>query len=136
MADAGAPLQFGFVKFNVRDLALMASFYENALGLVRARTIEADTVTELILRPTAEDRGFCLVLCGYRDGREISVGAAHGALAFFVDDATATYERALRAGAAPLTAPFEVRGMTVAFALDPEGRELEFLSGAVPTSRL
>ena len=135
MADAGAPPQFGFVKFNVRDLALMASFYERALGLVRARTIEAETMTELILRPTAEDRGFCLVLCGYRDNREISVGSAYGALAFFVDDASAAYERALQAGAAPLTDPFEVRGMTVAFAVDPEGRELEFLSGAVPTPR-
>lgn len=135
MDETPSPLQFGFVKFNVRDLPLMAAFYENALGLVSARTIEAETVTELILRPSADDRGFCLVLCAYRDGRQITVGNAHGALAFFVEDAADTYERALQAGAAPLTAPFEVRGMTVAFAVDPEGHELEFLSGALPTSR-
>jgi lactoylglutathione lyase len=118
---------FAFVKFVVRDLHAMRAFYERALQLVAVRTIDTPAITEILMRPQGETEGFCLVLYKSRDDRAVTLGDAHGPLGFYVESASDAFENALREGAAPLKAPFEISGLRVAFVRDPEGHELEFL---------
>jgi predicted enzyme related to lactoylglutathione lyase len=121
-------VQFAFVKLVVRDLDAMSGFYQRALNLYPARTIDTDTITEVIMRPKGEGAGFCLVLYKPKDGREITTGNAHGPVGLYVTDADEAFENAIREGASPLQKPFNVAGLRVAFVNDPEGHELEFLA--------
>jgi lactoylglutathione lyase len=120
--------RFGFMKFVVRDLDGMRSFYERAFGLVVAQTIDLPDATELILRRPGEETGFSLILYGNKDGREISVGTGHGPLGLFVRDVDAAYAHAVSQGASPHREPWDTEAMRVGFVLDPEGRELELIS--------
>ncbi|HEY2750258.1 VOC family protein [Phenylobacterium sp.] len=119
---------FAFMKFVVKDLDRMAAFYGAAVGLGSATRIETGELTELVLRNPAGDRGLCLVLCRYADGRDNTPGGAYGALGIYVPDVDAAHARALGAGAGELRPPFDVRGLRVSFVQDPEGREIEFLA--------
>ncbi len=121
-------VQFAFVKLVVRDLDAMSGFYQRALDLYPARTIDTETVTEIIMRPKGEENGFCLVLYNPKDGREIKIGNAHGPVGLYVKDADAAFANAIREGASPLQKPFNIAGLRVAFVNDPEGHELEFLA--------
>lgn len=119
--------RFAFVKFVVRDLSAMRVFYECALQLVAVRTIDTPDITEIIMRPKGEAEGFCLVLYKSKDDRAVVLGDAHGPLGFYVGSASDAFQSALRKGATPLKAPFDISGLRVAFVRDPEGHELEFL---------
>lgn len=121
-------VQFAFVKIVVRDLDVMSRFYQDALDLYPARTIDTDLVTEVILRPHGEEAGFCLVLYKPKDGREIVIGNGHGPVGFYVKDADEAFKNAIREGASPRQKPFNVAGLRVAFVSDLEGHELEFLA--------
>ena len=121
-------VRFGFVKFVVQDLAAMRRFYERAFGLAVAQTVDLEDATELIMRRAGEDAGFMLILYGYKDGRGVAVGTAHGPLGLYVRDVDAAYAHAVAEGAAPHRAPWDTEAMRVAFVLDPEGRELELIS--------
>ena len=44
-------VQFAFVKLVVRDLDAMSGFYQRALNLYPARTIDTDAITEVIMLP-------------------------------------------------------------------------------------
>lgn len=127
-------VQFAFVKLIVRDLDTMTEFYRRALGLYPARTIEAGTATEIVMRPEGQRAGFCLVLYRHADGRIVVVGTGHGPIGLYVENTDDAFTGALRAGASPKQAPFDVAGLRVAFVEDPEGHELEFLQ-LTPTSR-
>jgi predicted enzyme related to lactoylglutathione lyase len=121
-------VQFAFVKLVVRDLDAMSDFYQRALGLYPARTIDTDTITEIVMRPKGEENGFCLVLYKPKDGRQITIGNGHGPVGLYVKDADEAFENALREGASLQQEPFNVAGLRVAFVNDPEGHELEFLA--------
>jgi predicted enzyme related to lactoylglutathione lyase len=121
-------VQFAFVKLVVRDLDAMSNFYQRALDLHPVRTIDTDTITEIIMRPKGEDAGFCLVLYKPKDGREIAIGNGHGPIGLYVKDTDEAFENAIHEGASPQQKPFNVTGLRVAFVNDPEGHELEFLS--------
>lgn len=123
-----ASVQFAFVKLVVRDLAAMSNFYQRALDPYPARTIDTDTITEIIMRPKGEESGFCLVLYWPKDGREIAIGNGHGPVGLYVQNTDEAFENAIREGASPQQKPFNVAGLRVAFVSDPEGHELEFLS--------
>ncbi len=123
-----ASVQFAFVKFVVRDLDAMLGFYQRALDLHPTRTIETDTITEIIMRPRGEESGFCLVLYKPKDGGAITVGNGHGPVGIYVKDADEAFENAIREGASAQQKPFNVAGLRVAFVNDPEGHELEFLA--------
>jgi len=126
---ATAPsVRFGFVKFVVADLVALRGFYERAFGLAVAQTIDLPDATELVMRRAGEEAGFSLILYGYKDGRAVSVGTAHGPLGLYVRDVDAAYAYAVREGAAPHREPWDATGMRVAFVLDPEGREIELIS--------
>ena len=127
-ATTAPSVRFGFVKFVVSDLAAMRGFYEKAFGLTVAQTVDLPDATELIMRRAGEEAGFSLILYGYKDGRAVSVGTAHGPLGLYVRDVDAAYAHAVAQGAAPHREPWDATGMRVAFVLDPEGRELELIS--------
>lgn len=121
-------VRFGFIKFVVRDLDAMASFYERAFGLVVAQTIDLPDITELVLRRPGEEAGFSLILYRNKAGGEVVIGTGHGPLGLYVRDVDAAYAHAVRQGATPHREPWDATGMRVAFVLDPEGRELELIS--------
>jgi lactoylglutathione lyase len=121
-------VRFGFAKFVVRDLRAMRSFYERAFGLVVAQTIDLPEIMELVMRRAGEETGFSLILYWNKDGREISVGTAHGPLGLYVRDVDAAYAHAVSEGATPHREPWDTGDMRVGFVLDPEGHELELIS--------
>ncbi|MFL5298557.1 MAG: VOC family protein [Phenylobacterium sp.] len=134
---AGAPsvktafapsVRFGFVKFVVQDLAAMRRFYERAFGLAVTQTVDLEDATELLMRRAGEDAGFMLILYGYKDGRSVAVGSAHGPLGLYVRDVDAAYAHAVAEGAAPHREPWDTDAMRVGFVRDPEGREIELIS--------
>ncbi|HZZ66688.1 MAG TPA: VOC family protein [Phenylobacterium sp.] len=128
-AAATAPsARFGFVKFVVRDLAAMRSFYERAFGLAVAQTIDLPDITELVMRRPGEETGFSLILYWNKDGREVALGSAHGPLGLYVRDIDAAFAHVVSQGAAAHREPRDTGAMRVAFVLDPEGRELELIS--------
>lgn len=127
-ATTASSVRFGFIKFVVRDLAAMRSFYERALGLVVAQTIDLPDITELVMRRAGEDAGFGLILYWNKDGRDVAIGTGHGPLGLYVRDVDAAYAHAVSQGATPHREPFETGAMRVALVLDPEGRELELIS--------
>jgi len=120
--------RFGFVKFVVQDLDAMRSFYERAFGLTVSQTIDLPDITELVMRRPGEETGFSLILYWNKDGRETTVGTAHGPLGLFVRDVDAAFAHAVSEGAAAHREPWDTGAMRVAFVLDPEGRELELIS--------
>jgi len=127
-ASTAPSVRFGFVKFVVKDLAAMRGFYERAFGLTVAQTVDLPDATELIMRRAGEEAGFSLILYGYKDARDVSVGTAYGPLGLYVRDVDAAFAHAVAQGAAPHREPWDATGMRVAFVLDPEGRELELIS--------
>jgi predicted enzyme related to lactoylglutathione lyase len=127
-STAAVSVRFGFMKFVVRDLEAMRSFYERALGLVVAQTIDLPDIVELVMRRPGEEAGFSLILYWNKDGRDVAVGTGHGPLGLYVRDVDAAYAHAVKEGATPHREPWDATGMRVAFVLDPEGRELELIS--------
>ncbi len=121
-------VRFGFMKFVVRDLVPMRSFYERAFGLVVAQTIDLPDIVELVMRRPGEETGFSLILYCNKDGRDVDVGTGHGPLGLYVRDVDAAFAHAVKEGATPHREPWDATGMRVAFVLDPEGRELELIS--------
>ena len=127
-ATTAPSVTFAFVKLVVRDLDAMLGFYEAALGLVAAQTVDTDTMTEQILRRPGVEAGPSLILYRHKDGREIALGNAHGPIGFYVRDVDAAFAHAVAKGAAPDRPPFDVGNLRVAFVLDPEGHEIELVS--------
>ena len=129
-SQTAAPIsvRMGFVKFVVRDLQAMRSFYERAFGLAVAQTIELPDIVELVMRRPGDETGFSLILYWNRDGREVAVGSAHGPLGLYVRDVDAAFAHAVEVGATPHRALWDTDAMRVAFVLDPDGRELELIS--------
>jgi len=123
-------VRMGFVKFVVKDLPAMRSFYERALGLAVAQTIDLPDIMELVMRRPGDETGFSLILYWNKDGRGVTVVTAHGPLGLYVRDVDAAFAHAVKEGATPHREPWDATGMRVAFVLDPEGRELELISMA------
>ena len=119
---------FAFVKLIVGDLDAMVGFYERALGLTVAQTVDMPEMTEKILRKPGADTGAMVILYHHKDGREIVVGNGWGPVGFYVRDVEAAYAHAIAEGASPHREPFDAGAMRVAFVLDPEGHEIELVS--------
>ncbi len=123
-----AAIRLGFVKLVVRDLPAMTAFYTQALGMAVLRTIENATMSETVLAWPGGESAARLVLYRHSDGREVSVGNAHGPIGLFVPDVDAIYARTLAHGATVHSPPYDVSVGRVAFVHDPEGHEIEFLA--------
>lgn len=134
-ADVTAPetlsapsMKFGFIKFVVRDLEGITAFYERVLGLVVTRTIDLPDIIEKVMSHPNDRSGFGLILYFNKDERQVTVGDGHGPLGLYVRDVDAAYAHAVSQGATPHRPPFDAGNLRVAFVLDPDGRELEFVS--------
>lgn len=118
----------------VDDLAAALEFYRRAVGLEPRFYDEGAGFAEL----GAEGR---LALAAHRAGELMMPGAynQHGRqvsaveVAFHADDVPAAYDRAVAAGASPLTAPRQMPwGQTVAYVQSPEGTILGFITPMPP----
>ena len=128
-AAAKAPSSlFGFVKVIVRDLPRAIDFYRRVLGLEVSTTFDFPHITEKVMRKPGQTTGPSIVLYLWKDGREITVGNGWGPLGFYVRDVDAAYAHALAEGATPSREPFDAGASRVAFVLDPDGHEIEFIS--------
>jgi predicted enzyme related to lactoylglutathione lyase len=128
-ATTAPSVSFGFVKLVVRDLEGAVAFYERALGLTAAQTIDLPELTEKVLRKAGSEGGPALILYHHKDGREITLGNAHGPVGFYVRDVDAAFAHAVACGGKPDRPPWDASPtMRVAFVLDPEGHEIELVS--------
>ena len=124
---AQRPARMLFVKLIVADLPGMIDFFRRAFGLVHIRSIEMPGLEEAILQRSLDDKGPSLILYHHTDGRDVSVGTAHGPVGLAVEDVDRAFAQALAEGAKPHREPFNVPGMRIAFVLTPEGHELELI---------
>ncbi|HEY9218873.1 MAG TPA: VOC family protein [Phenylobacterium sp.] len=127
-ATSAPSVTFGFVKLIVRDLEGALAFYEEALGLVAAQTMESPVMTEKVLRKPGAEGGAALILYHHKDGRPLTLGDAHGPVGFYVRDVDAAYAHAVASGGKPAREPADFGTLRAAFVLDPEGHEIELVS--------
>lgn len=114
------------MKLIVRDIEKVRTFYEEALGFEFLRHVDiGDRAVEDVL--VVPGHKFQLILYAYKDGREISVSNGHGPFGFITADAAAAGDRIVAAGGTISIGPLDFNGMTILFAKDPEGHELEFI---------
>ena len=115
-----------FYKIFVNDLDRSIEFYGACLGFSEQRRIDAGKFDEVVLAPSKQ--GASVVLCRWKDGRDIARGHAQGPTGFFVADVDSIVGRMTERGASPVLAPLDYAGMRIAVLADPDGHQIELLS--------
>jgi lactoylglutathione lyase len=111
-------------NYNVADLAKSLQFYQEALGLVERRRIEAEDGSYIIVYVGNGETPFELELTWLREHEgAYDLGEAEFHLAFQVDDYTAAYEKHKAMGCVC----FENQAMGIYFIEDPDGYWLEIV---------
>ena len=111
------------------DQERSATFYEEAFGLVRSRTITLPYMDEIIMT-FPHGKGAAVVLMHWTDGSERHYGNNAIKLVFQIDDPSATTRRIEAAGGTVVTEPKvyeDFGGATIGFGADPDGYQLELL---------
>jgi len=125
--------RLNFFKLVVRDIDAARTFYTRAFGLVqRGADVVLPGLREVMLARPGEQ--FTLVLYQHTDGREIEMGSAHGPVGFLTRDLSGAMAHLVAEGAKPGRGPFDLPGMKIAFAFDPEGHEIELIQMAPATA--
>ena len=111
----------------VADLERALSFYRE-LGFVQTHRVTLDGVENVYVGPDETDPQVQLRHDPDRTTPIAPSRADTDHVAFTVDDVETAYERAVAAGAAPITAPLETSEADAvsAFVEDPDGYTLEF----------
>lgn len=112
---------------NVSDLDRSVEFYEGVLGLRVTHRIEIPNVSEVVL---AGESGNRIQLAWHHDHEgPIDHGNAFWKLYVNTDDCKGLYERAIAAGAEPISPPERLDRwpVTAAFFKDPDGYQIEIL---------
>jgi len=130
VTDAPTPPAFGFFKIVVKDLDRMLAFYDKVVGLREVRTIESDVYIEVMCATPGMEKGPFVILFYNKDDREISIGNGWGPVGFWVTGVDSMYKHALANGASPHREPYDSSGFRIAYVLDPEGHEVEFVGSA------
>lgn len=129
-----ADLRFATTVIYVADIAAAVDFYRRALGWEPRYYDEAAGFAEMGAQgrlSLAADRAGELMMPGAYNQHGKPVSAVE--VAFFTDDVSAAYERAIAAGASALTPPRVMPwGQTVAYAQSPEGTILGFVTPVRP----
>jgi len=125
------PLQFASAVVYTGDIAATVAFYERATGLAPSyydRELGFALLgPEQAVAVASHAAGALMLEAGYASAEHGRVRGAE--LAFWTDDVPAAFERAVAAGAAPLTPPRVMPwGQTVAYVEAPEGTILGFLT--------
>jgi lactoylglutathione lyase len=127
-------MRFGYTILYVRDVRASLDFYERAFGQRRRFLHESGEYGEL------ETGGTALAFASHelaaanlpaRVGRPASEQAPAFEVCFVTDNVEGGFERAVREGAEPVTAPqTKPWGQDVAYVQDPDGTLVELASPA------
>lgn len=133
VADAAAlGFRLGFFKLVVRDLPAMVRFYTETFGFQERDRVALPGLEEVMLALPG-DR-FTLVLYHHTDGRAVTIGNGHGPVGFTTADLDGAMARAFAHGATPMSGPFDLRSLRLAFIHDPEGHEIELIQPPAPVA--
>jgi catechol 2,3-dioxygenase-like lactoylglutathione lyase family enzyme len=127
-------MRLGHVILYVPDVAAAVAFYEAAFGLARRFVHESGHYAEMETGATAlafASEELVSASCpGFRPNRPLEP-AAGAEVAFVTPDVTASYRRAVDAGAAPLVEPVaKPWGQVVSYVRDLNGFLVELCSEA------
>ena len=131
-------MKLGYVIVYVPDVAAAVAFYERAFGLARRFVHESGQYAEMETGATAlafalED--LVAVSCpGFRANR-LDADPAGVEVGLVTDDVTASFARAIEAGAVAVLAPTRKPwGQTVSYVRDSNGFLVEICSAVAPAS--
>ena len=119
----------GAVGITVNELDTSAAFYTEMLGMVELQTIEAPTMTEIVLGFKGV-RSAAVLLMKYTDGRKPNCEGDPVKLVFYVPDAKSTLETIRDANHVVVREAAEypsLGGMIIGFAKDPDGYLVELI---------
>lgn len=116
-----------FFKLNVGEMEPALAFWGAAFGFAVTQSFDEPDFLEHIMVLPGQENGPSLLLVAYKDGRDVSVGPGHGPVGFQCTDIEASHERALAAGAQPLTGIIAVGPVQVAMLKSPQGHEIELV---------
>ncbi len=117
-----------FYKIFVKDLERSVDFYGACLGFQEQRRIDAGKFDEVILTPSKQ--GASVVLCRWKDGRNVDRGNAQGPTGYFVADVDGISAIMIDRGAKAILGPVDYSGMRIAVLADPDGHQIELLNRA------
>lgn len=120
-------IKLAFFKLNVPEMGPALDFWRDAFGFAVTMTFDEPEFLEHIMTLPDQDAGPNLLLVAYKDGRDVGVGPGHGPVGFQCSDIGASHERALAAGAQPLTGIMSVGPVRVAMLGSPQGHEIELV---------
>lgn len=126
-------VRFGYTILYVDDVARSLGFYERALGVQRRFLHESGDYGELETGATAlafaTHELAASNLPGVYEGATANGGRPPFEVCFVTEDVEGAYERAVDAGADPVTEPqTKPWGQDVAYVRDPDGNLIEFAS--------
>jgi lactoylglutathione lyase len=128
-------MKFGYTMLYVKDVPRTVAFYEDAFGLSRRFVHEAGMYAEMETRATtlsfaANGLAKSNLACGFQENKPSGPPAGFE-VAFVTDDVQAAYDRALAAGAIPVSPPAaKPWGQIVAFVRDKDGIVVELCTPA------
>jgi lactoylglutathione lyase len=117
-----------FYKIFVADLERAIDFYGQSLGFTEQRRINAGAFDEVILAPSKA--GAALVLCRWKDGRDLEQGNAHGPVGYYVSKLDPAIERMTALGATVRLGPVAFSGARIAILTDPDGHQIELIQSS------
>ena len=123
-------MKLGYTMLYVKDVPRSVAFYEDAFGLSRRFVHEAGMYAEMDTGATtlafaANGLAKSNLPCGFEENDPKRPPAGFE-LAFVTDDVQAAYDRALAAGAIPISKPISKPwGQIVAFVRDKDGIVVE-----------
>jgi lactoylglutathione lyase len=126
-------MKLGYTILYVKDVPRSVAFYEDAFGLSRRFVHEAGMYAEMDTGATtlsfaANGLAKSNLPCGFRENNA-TLPPAGFEIAFVTDDVQAAYDRALNAGALPVSPPkAKPWGQIVAFVRDKDGITVEICS--------
>jgi predicted enzyme related to lactoylglutathione lyase len=120
-------ITLAFFKLNVPEMEPALAFWREAFGFAVTQSFDEPDFLEHIMALPGQENGPNLLLVAYKDGRDVSIGPGHGPVGFQCTDIDASHERALAAGAQPLTGIIAVGPIRVAMLKSPQGHEIELV---------
>lgn len=126
-------MHLGYVILYADDVSATVSFYQRAFGLDTRFVQPSGDYAEMETGATAlgiVSRDF---VAGHLRGAAGKRGAPSAEIGIVVEDVAAAVERAVGAGAEPLSEPAEMPwGQTIAYVADPNGFPVELCSAMSP----